>query len=69
VDEKVTNNCTSDLLRSIKLMIRLESYTPSQIIEIVQAMKLKLQEKDLKPEIVIGVMTILEEISLFTREV
>jgi hypothetical protein len=35
----------------------------------MKAVKTKLQEPEIKPEIVIGIMRILLEISLFTREV
>lgn len=50
-------------------MIRLESYTAAEIIEIYKILREKLKEPGLNPNIVIGIMKILIEISRFTREV
>lgn len=69
VNDKIrSQNCTPDLLRSVKIMIRLQSYTSSQIIQIFKILKVKLEGGRLSGQIIIGIMQILVEISLFTRE-
>lgn len=69
LNEKIrSESCTPDLLRSVKIMIRLQSYTSAEIIQIFKILKTKLELGKLSPQITIGIMQILVEISLFTRE-